>query len=165
MIVWVPGDDKRRHLRAFIENLHVFPSCHLHQLPEGSESWVCKLICPVTRCLGNWEGLAKLSRRSSLCKEHCHICQGATMWTKAHLLMKAQSPPCFLGAALLEGLQGVKTYFWATAVTQLTWLWGTCVSRQRFHICAVCFNMSNSWCFCKVFLAPSSLLFSTVSIK
>lgn len=111
MIVWVPGDDKWRHFRDFIENLHVFPSCHLHQLPKGSESWVCKLICPLMCYLGNWEDLAGLSRTSS------HVRNIATAakvppWEHRHIswcLRKHGNPPCFLGVALLEGLKGLKT--------------------------------------------------------
>lgn len=166
MIVWVPADDKWRHLRDFIENLRVFLSCHLHQLPKGSESWVCKLIFLLTCCLGNWEGLARLSRTSSPCKERYHHHQGATMGMQTHLLMpeKAWESTLLSGSCVAWRAKRGKNLFWGYCC-QLTWLWCTCVSRQHFHIYAVCFNMSNSWCFCKVSLAPFSLLFSTVSIK
>lgn len=41
-------------------------------------------------------------------------------WEHKHLswcLRKHGSPPCFLEAALHEGLKGVTTYFWVTAVS------------------------------------------------
>lgn len=71
------------------------------------------------------------------------------LWEHKHIswcLRKHRSPPCSLGAALLEGLNRGKNFFLGYWY-QLTWLWCPCVSRQHFHIYAVCFNMSNSWWF------------------
>lgn len=103
---------------------------------------------------------------NSPCKEHHHHCQGATMGTQAHLLMpkKAQKSTLLPGSWVAWRAKRGKNFFLGCCC-QLTQLWCTCVSRQHFHIRVVCFNMSNSWCFWKVSLAPSSLLSSTFSIK